>query len=477
VPAERLPDDQRARDPILQEYVVDRVPDAVRDGDMWAIRLRPPPRSDYYVDPRLRDGLAWWSKFARPTLIRDIPYAVRRRSGVQVSLSDAWTIASWSRRLSTYGTGRSQSVMILHVDDHEDLMSPRLVVRDSTLVDLISCEPVQIDRPATVDAALKSGAIGMGSFIAPMLAAGRQVHIRHLRMPTGRPQPPGHYRLVLAHEPDTLLSPREPRLAARVLGPNTRLGHGQITVGSYTLTETLSGWLDDLPADTLMLLHVDCDYFNNRYDGDSDWRSHSRIHDPSATQVQLSVKELCEALRSLAGRVDDVTIALSPGFFPAEYWRDTVEALLRTVAVRRRPRTHTAARRTAVRLVPAEGSPKRGGGPEGKFWHVYDGDRRAGSVWINRADDRDLGRHASMTIELNEASRGKGIGRRAYRLAAEASEQNEIWLHMRKSNISSQKAAMYAGFEVIEMPGRRQLVMRWRRPTINPDSIRERSNG
>lgn len=468
VPAERLPDGRRERDQILQEYVVDRVPHAVRDGDMWAIRLLPPPRLDYYVDPRLDEGLAWWSKFAGPTRIRDIPYAIRRRSGVQLSLSDAWTITSWSRRLAAQAAAQSHPVVILHVDDHEDLMSPRLIIRDGTLIDLISGESVYIDRPATVDAALRSGAIGMGSFVVPMLTIGREVNIRHLRMPTGRPRTPGHYRLTLAHEPDTMLCPGEPRPTAHIVGSNTHPGRGQITVGSYTLTETLSGWLDDLPADALLLLHVDCDYFNNRYDGDSDWRSHLQIHDPSAKQVQLGVKELCEALRPLAGQLDDVTIALSPGFFPAEYWQETVEALLQAIKTRRRPRAGPSARPTAVRLVPGHGSPKRGGGPEGKFWHVYAGDQRAGSIWINQASDKVLGTHASMTIELNEASRGKGIGRHVYRLAAETSEQNEIWLHMRKSNIASRKAAEHAGFETVDVPGHHQLVMRWRRASHTP---------
>ena len=110
-----------------------------------------------------------------------------------------------------------------------------------------------------------------------------------------------------------------------------------------------------------------------------------------------------------------------------------------------------------------KGSSGHGGGHGGKFWHIYDGDRRAGSVWINQTHDRYLGEHASLTIELNEVSRGKGIGRRAYHLAAEASEHDEIWLHMRRSNIASRKAAEHAGYTVVAVPDRRQLVMRWQR--------------
>jgi hypothetical protein len=462
VPADRLPGGRREREQVFREYIEDRVPDATRDGDMWAIRLLSPPRADYYIDPRLREGLAWWSQFAGPVLIRDIPYALRRRLGVQVSLSDAWTIASWSRLLATSAI-RGAQLVVLHADDHEDLMSPLLVVRNSGLIDLVSGKPVQVDHPATIEAAVRSGAIGMGSFMVPMLAAGHEVHIRHLRYPKSEESVPGHYRLILAYEPDALLGAGEPRPIAQIVEPDTSLQPGQAIAGSYTLTEKLGVWLADIPADTHLLLHVDCDYFNNRYDGDSDWRGHTRIHDPSEKQVQHRVEELCDAVRSLAKRPDDVTIALSPGFFPGEYWQRTVETLLRAVATRRRPQPGSPAAPIAVRLEPGKGSLGRGGGRNGKFWHVYNGDRRAGSVWINRVDDKELGEHASLAIELNESSRGRGIGRRAYCLAAEVSEHDEIWLHMRRSNIASRKAAEHAGFVVVDVPGSRQLVMRWRR--------------
>jgi RimJ/RimL family protein N-acetyltransferase len=94
---------------------------------------------------------------------------------------------------------------------------------------------------------------------------------------------------------------------------------------------------------------------------------------------------------------------------------------------------------------------------------VFEAARRAGRVWIDETEDPGLGPHASLTIELNQSCRNRGIGRLAYRLAAEASTYDEIWLHMRKSNIASRKAAEYAGFVIVDIPGRRQLTMRWRR--------------
>lgn len=463
VPVDRLPDSARERDEILQDYVAERVPDATRSGDAWELRLLPPPRADFYIDPLLHEGLSWWSDFAAPIGIRDIPFAVRRRPGVQVSLSDAWTIASWSRLLAaTDDSSQRAPLIVLHADDHNDLMSPRLVSRHGTLVDLITGKVVNLYRPTSVTAALNSGAIGMGSFIVPALAADRPIEIRHLRKPTGRTGKPGRYDLTLVDEPDTLLAPGELRPAVRITQPHRSRANDQM-VGSYTLTERTHGWLDNIPSDAVILLHVDCDYFSNRYDGDSDWQTHSVIHDPSQAQIQRSLEEFCEFLQPVIGQVQDVTIAISPGFFPAEHWQRTVEALLPALTIRRQPRPKPAVTPGSVRLEPGKGSPGRGGGRGGQYWHIFEDSQRAGCVWVDKVDDEHLGTHASLTIELNQSSRGRGIGRLAYRLAAEASGYEEVWLHMRKSNIASRKSAEHAGFAVVDILGQRQLTMRWRR--------------
>ena len=117
-----------------------------------------------------------------------------------------------------------------------------------------------------------------------------------------------------------------------------------------------------------------------------------------------------------------------------------------------------------VRLEQGKGSKGRGGGPRGHYWHVYVRDKRAGFVYINFIDEPPVGEHASIQIEINKASQGRGIGPIAYRLASEASQYDEIYAHMRKSNKASRAAAERAGYEVIEHPAVRQLLMRWQRP-------------
>ncbi len=119
---------------------------------------------------------------------------------------------------------------------------------------------------------------------------------------------------------------------------------------------------------------------------------------------------------------------------------------------------------TNIRLQPGRGSKSSGGGVGGHYWHVYAGGVRAGRVFINIIDQPPLGRHPSLQIYLNRPYQGLGIGSTAYRLACEASGYQEVYAHMRKSNIASRRAAENAGFEAIDRAEIRQLSLVWRRP-------------
>ena len=116
-----------------------------------------------------------------------------------------------------------------------------------------------------------------------------------------------------------------------------------------------------------------------------------------------------------------------------------------------------------VSLAPMKGGPGRGGGQGGQAWRIDVDGRRAGIVFINFIDELPIGPHASVQIYLNAPSQGRKIGRTAYRMACEASMYDVIYAHMRKSNISSWRAAEEAGFVDATPAGAIQKVMVWRR--------------
>ena len=113
-----------------------------------------------------------------------------------------------------------------------------------------------------------------------------------------------------------------------------------------------------------------------------------------------------------------------------------------------------------VAVVSRPGHKDKGDGTEGEYWDVVVDGKRAGEVFVNVIDEPPLGRHASMQIFLNQPDQGKGIGRVAYRKAADASRHDTLFLHMRKSNEASRLAAEAAGFRDVTPPEARQLILR-----------------
>ena len=118
-----------------------------------------------------------------------------------------------------------------------------------------------------------------------------------------------------------------------------------------------------------------------------------------------------------------------------------------------------------IHLLQGKGSKGRGGDKGGHYWHIYINDTRAGFVFINWIDEKPFGEHASIQIKVNTKFQNRGIGRVAYRLACEGSRYDTVFAHMRKSNLSSKKAAEAAGFQIVTNSEISQLVMVWNRPS------------
>ena len=312
-----LPADPEQRRLLLDEYfssllVADAEPDP--DGG-WRLTLSRPEEPEFFIDPQIEKGLAWWQPGTRP---EHIASHVRDEGGWQLSLEDAWTAWAWSRRLARRPD--LDEVLVLHVDDHTDCMSPHLSLNGDFMTDLITGAPVRVDDPDSVAAAIRSGAIGVAGFFAPFVHHGPRMHIRHL---VARPTQQPRREIAASTLTDRVLAPGtnrpdvELRPSAGIQGVQSR----------YLATDDLEAWLADLPEVQAVWLHMDMDYFNNRFDGDSAWASASRGHDPDAEAVAARIDQVFAALRRSLIETDDVAVALSPGFFPAQFWPSAVKQL------------------------------------------------------------------------------------------------------------------------------------------------------
>jgi RimJ/RimL family protein N-acetyltransferase len=97
------------------------------------------------------------------------------------------------------------------------------------------------------------------------------------------------------------------------------------------------------------------------------------------------------------------------------------------------------------------------------YWHIYDGKKRAGKVFIEVIDEFPFGKHCAIQIFVNKENQGEGIGSVAYKKACMQSGYGRIYAHMRKSNIASKKAAEHAGFKEIVKKGDKQLTLVWKK--------------
>jgi len=315
-----LPENDVARARLLQEYFGELVPTSSLHGRGWQITVTRPPTAEFYIDPQLQEGLSWWARTFGPVSIDLIPFAHVVRPGFRLSLSDAWTLVSWSEYLKRQE--RRASVTVLHVDDHRDMMLPHLAKCNDGFTDLLSGKPFSLRDSLSVCAAVRSGAVGMGSFVAPFLHQGPTTDFRHLcasRYDTnGRRLP-----LCCGFERDTLLAvgSLRPNITLPTELSSFRCGE----IHGYLGTPDLRAWLQDL-RDGPILLHVDMDYFNNRFAGDSDWVDHAHKHDPPLVEVLTKIDALFVALveSGISTRISDCSVSLSPSFFPAEFWEPSI---------------------------------------------------------------------------------------------------------------------------------------------------------
>ncbi|UVH55168.1 hypothetical protein NWF24_20275 [Variovorax paradoxus] len=228
------------------------------------------------------------------------------------SLYDTWTLLGWSEWLARVPSSTIEHAVVLHVDDHRDLGSPRLYMVNGALVDAITQEEVRLTDPLTVQRAIESGAIGMGSFMTPFLWQCPQAIVRHLCQPP-KMRADVRQMLKLTTVPDTLLDPDAERLAIEFVeaAPGTQ---------NYLGTSDAEIWSRGI-AGRPALVHIDMDYFNNRYDGDSAWPERTPRLDPDLPTMFSKVDDIINALVASKVTIEDVSIAYSPGFFPAEFWQ------------------------------------------------------------------------------------------------------------------------------------------------------------
>lgn len=325
VPKSHLPVDKNQRRNILEAYFVDHLPSITEEDDEWLIRLERPQEQYgcYTHDPSIYLGLEWWGT---GTQISDIPFQKKLFSKGMLAIEDQWMPYSWSRFFQKQGK-IPEELILLHMDDHQDMMAPRIGRKfDGKLFDYITGNSLSLDDPLSIEAAILSGAIGKGSILLPLIWSVEKIHVRHICF---RPHAHPYYHIQRIMCQDGILSKIDNRISAH-LEPTCL--ETLCSASNYVVTPNVDEWLKNLPQDLPIFLHIDMDYFNDRFDGNSNWKKENmRIHDTTLEAQLEKINLVFSKLKkkNLIERIVDTSIGISPGFYPAEFWSSTVPAVLK----------------------------------------------------------------------------------------------------------------------------------------------------
>lgn len=319
VPLQSLSVDEAARVEALHSYFCEMFVDCNLVRDNWSINLSWPENPDFYIDPIIPENLKIWHPEAR---ISQVPFTFMMESKYLEALNDNWSLYGWSKWLQNPKKKPfSKKITIIHLDDHEDLMSPKAYFHQGKLYDIFTKRLISVFNPQSIKSAILSGAIGIGEFIIPLLLECPCVEIIHLSQ-TMAMQANKKNSIILNKISDPLW-PHYERISAHFCINEILLeGH------TYRKSADIESLLD-VDENSTIFLHIDLDYFNNRYNGCSNWQHKHRIHNPNFYEIEKSLFRFINFLEmtNLLKKIDNVTVGISPGFFPSEYWAGTLNII------------------------------------------------------------------------------------------------------------------------------------------------------
>lgn len=316
IPSSRLPSSHDERTRFFRHWWPDKLTQIVAEDEKDVlVQLRWPQINDLSKDPRILEG---FSAVFHKRSVSEIAETRAKLGGIHVCLNDSWTLLEWSRIISSKPVTRP---IIVHVDAHSDLMTPMVTFADGIMTDLFTGQPINVKSPNTIQNAISSGAIGIGSFISPFLHQVECESLIHICPSSYKPESRGWANLCKTSVFDQPFpETARPGLERRALCSQSGCSH--------LITETANCISVDLSNRDVMV-HIDLDFFNNRINGDSHWFENDERHDPEIDSMFSEVDSLANQLR-MCGLTDPISlvVACSPEFCPAEYWRPLIDRIL-----------------------------------------------------------------------------------------------------------------------------------------------------
>ena len=144
-----------------------------------AVRLLGPEMSYHLVDPYLPGAL---KKFEPDMTLADVLSYTSSTRHFDLYFEDCWTGYFIAKRFAEQC--RPDSLVLIHLDDHADMMPTLLCRSGDTLIDPTTGAMFDPASSSDWEAAIYSGAVNIGNFITPFYYSGSNIHVRHINNST-----------------------------------------------------------------------------------------------------------------------------------------------------------------------------------------------------------------------------------------------------------------------------------------------------
>lgn len=376
-------------------------------------------------------------------------------------LAESYIPYGWSCLYKKYGEN-SGSTLLLHLDSHRDLMDTKIShTEDGKWIDLLTNQEVLFSDPASILSSVYSGAIGIGSMVTPLLHHNPNLIISHYNPSICENK---FYVVKPELKKNDLFSKHSYVLKSGFTEVNRDESYNYIESNSIHDVVISSRDKDNI------LLHIDMDSLNNRYNGNSHWKDECCYYDNDIFSQIADIDTLIGLIRehNLAKKIRHTSIGISPSFYPVEFWKPVTGYLLRALIkcgidvdelydklfLFDSNKKYVLNVPNNIFLSETSCNSKKK-----KRWNILYNAVHAGKVVVEHD-----GLRARINVQLNKAHQGLGIGKYVFHLACLDSHHNIIEAVMRKNNLASMKAAIQAGFFEIEVKEKRsQRHMIWLR--------------
>lgn len=277
-----------------------------------AFRLLGADLSYHRVDPHLAGALRDLDEHLTAA---ELGFYRASRQFFDLCCEDSWTGYFIARELRR-SERPDPDLVIVHLDDHMDMMSTLLECSGEVLRDPSTGKIFDPSSSEDWASAIESGAVNIGNFLTPLYFMKPKVHVRHLRNAAGAEH--RTFDVVRAR----CSYPQVPNKKFAAIS-RTSGGSGE-SAGTYLSGSSAEEVLGSMP-DGRVFVHIDLDYFVNDFNGASKGDDYL----PAATlmaEAQRKMTDFFSSLSRIPG-VDRWIVATSPGFCSGYHWKSLLAQL------------------------------------------------------------------------------------------------------------------------------------------------------